>query len=179
MNCKRIFLFIFIFICNGLFKRVFAQPAGFPTPSGNTNQLFYLQRTPNTNTVVYELNFVNGKLNEDDPIHVFWLRYQDKGQKEELSYIQRKFAYGIKYRKVNANQYELTFVSYKKYKMYLLLAADGKFRVYTNINKKMSVLNKIYLEIHGGAFWTPDIKYVEISGKDPASNEAVKERIKI
>ena len=63
--------------------------------------------------------------------------------------------------------------------MYLLLAADGKFRVYTNINKKMSVLNKIYLEIHGGAFWTPDIKYVEISGKDPASNEAVKERIKI
>ena len=179
MNCMRIFLFIIIFICNNLTEHLYAQSAGFPTPSGNPNQLFYLQRTPNTNTIVYELNFVNGKLNEENPIHVFWLRYQDNGQKEELSYIQRKFAYGIKYRKVNSSQYELTFVSYKKYKMYLQLAADGKFKVYTNINKKMSVLNKIYLEIHGGAFWTPNIEYVEISGKDPASNEAVKERIKI
>jgi hypothetical protein len=177
MNCKRKFLIIIV--CVGLSGFVFAQTVVFPTPAGNPNQLFYLQRTPNTNTIVYELNFVNGKLDAENPIHVFWLRYQDKGQKEELSYIQRKFAYGIKYRKVKDNQYELTFVSYKKYKMYLQLAADGKYRVYTNINNKMSVLNKIYLEIHGGAFWTPNIEYVEISGKDPASNEAVKEKIKI
>ena len=29
----------------------------FPEPSGNPNQLFYLQRTPNVNTTVYELNY--------------------------------------------------------------------------------------------------------------------------
>lgn len=179
MNCKRYLIFVFIFVFEGSVSLLFAQPAGFPTPTGNPNQLFYLQRTPNTNTIVYELNMVNGKLDAENPIHVFWLRYQEKGQKEELSYIQRKFAYGIKYRQVKENQYELTFVSYKKYKMYLQLAADGKYRVYTNINKKMCVLNKIYLEIHGGAFWTPNIEFVEISGKDPASNENVKERIKL
>jgi hypothetical protein len=50
----------------------------FPVPSGNPNQLFYLQRTNNTNTIVCELN-VNGKgqLDEESPVHVFWIRYNE------------------------------------------------------------------------------------------------------
>jgi len=175
----KIFLLVVIFVFEGIVTTLFAQPAGFPIPAVTPNQLFYLQRTPNTNTIVYELNMVNGKLDSENPIQIFWLRYQEKGQKEELTYIQRKFAYGIKYRKIKENQYELSFVSYKKYKMYLQLAGDGKFKVYTSINNKMAVLNKIFLEINGGAFWTPNIEFVEIIGKDPLSNELVKERIKI
>src|SRR4051812_538498 len=67
----------------------------FPVPPASASQLFYLQRTPNTNTIVYELNLKNGVPDADNPVHAFWLRYQEKGQQEELSYIQRKFAYGI------------------------------------------------------------------------------------
>jgi len=156
-----------------------AQISNFPTPNGNSNQLFFLQRTPNTNTIVYELNVKNGKINEKEPVHVFWIRYQEMGQKEELSFIQRKFAYGLKFNKIKENQYEMSFVSYKKYKMYLQLADDGKFKVFTNINNKMSVLKKIFLEIHGGEFWTPNVEYVEITGADPTNNKTVRERIKI
>ena len=69
----------------------------FPVPTGNPNQLFYLQRTANTNTIICELNYTNNNvLNAEEPVHVFWLRYTDKGQKEELNFIQKKFAYGIK-----------------------------------------------------------------------------------
>src|SRR5580765_3967987 len=69
----------------------------FPVPSGNDNQLFYLQRTPNTNTVVYEVKYTKtGQLDTTEPVHVFWIRYAEKGQRAELSYIQRHFAYGIK-----------------------------------------------------------------------------------
>ena len=50
----------------------------FPTPAGNPKQLFYLQRTSNTNTIVYELNYKNGLLDEDEPVHVFWIRYNEK-----------------------------------------------------------------------------------------------------
>lgn len=156
-----------------------AQPANFPVPTGNSKQLFYLQRTPNTNTIVCEFNLKNGKLDSETPIHVFWLRYGDKGQREELDYIQRKFAYGISNRKIAENQYELNFVSYKKYKMYLLLAADGKYHVYTFINKKMCILNKIYIEIKGGSFWAPHVEYVEISGTQPTDNQPEIERLKI
>src|SRR5688572_10785112 len=83
---------------------------GFPVPGGNQKQLFYLQRTPNTNTIVYELNYKNGVIDPDNPVHEFWIRYQENGQRQELSYIQRKFAYGIKTRKLAENKYELSFV---------------------------------------------------------------------
>ncbi len=157
-----------------------AQPANFPVPVSNDNQLFYLQRTPNTNTIMYEVNLKNGKPDPEEPVHVFWIRYQEQGQKQDLSYIQRKFAYGIRSKKLTENQYELTFVSYKKYKMYLQAGADGKYHVYSTIDKKMGLLLKIYLKIKaGGSFWSPNIEYVEISGSDPGTGQVIKEQIKI
>lgn len=98
---------------------VFPQEPVFPVPDGNPNQLFYLQRTPNTNTVVYELNYKNGQLNTDEPVHVFWIRYGEKGQKAELSGIQRSFAYGIKAARISTDKFELRFTSYKKVVMQL------------------------------------------------------------
>lgn len=156
-----------------------AQPSNFPVPSGNINQLFFLQRTPNVNTIVCELNYKNGKLDPLEPVHVFWIRYGEKGQRQELNYIQRTFAYGVKQRKMAENQYELNFVSYKKIRMYLILSADGRFHVYSMINKKLCILNSIYLEIHGGTFWAPKVEFVELSGLDPALNQPVKEKLKI
>ncbi len=37
-----------------------AQENKFPVPTGNSKQLFYLQRNHNVNTIVYELNYKNG-----------------------------------------------------------------------------------------------------------------------
>jgi len=151
----------------------------FPVPSGNPNQLFYLQRTSNTNTIVCELNLEKGLLNAEDPIHVFWLRYSDQGQREELNYIQRKFAYGIKATLLAKDKYELHFVAYKKYKMYLMKGNNNKFNVYGTINKKEAILNRIFVKISGGSFWTPNVEYVELKGIDPATGKEVMERMKI
>src|ERR1700712_4274015 len=87
----------------------------FPVPPNNSNQLFYLQRTSNTNTLIYELNFNHNTLDNDEPVHVYWIRYNEKGQQEELNYIQRKFAYGIKSTLISKDKYQLNFVSYKKF----------------------------------------------------------------
>src|SRR5471030_1688469 len=67
----------------------------FPTPPESINRLFFVQRSSNINTIIYELNDKGGKLDPENPIHVYWLRYAEKGQAEELNYIQRKFAYGL------------------------------------------------------------------------------------
>lgn len=153
---------------------------GFPVPNGNNKQLFYLQRTPNTNTIVYELNYKNGEIDFENPVHEFWIRYQENGQRQELSYIQRKFAYGIKSKKLGDNRYELSFVSYKKYKMYLEPGPDKRLNVYTKINNKKVMLTSIFLKIReGGSFWSPNIEYVEVSGIEPLSRSIVKEKVKI
>ncbi len=177
MHTKKISLFIICLI--SLVLQVFAQVENFPVPPADSKQLFYLQRTSNTNTIVYELNLQNGSINKENPIKEYWIRYQEKGQREDLNYIQRKFAYGIKSKKIAENLYELSFVSYKKYKMILKLASDNKFYVYTNVNQKTFILNSIFIKINGGSFWSPNVEYVEISGIDPNTRSVVKERLKI
>ncbi|RYG08096.1 MAG: DUF4833 domain-containing protein, partial [Chitinophagaceae bacterium] len=72
------------------------SPLTFPTPKNISNQLFYVQRDPNINTIICQLNIdEKGDLVKEQPVNVFWMRYADKEGKKDLNYIQRKFAYGI------------------------------------------------------------------------------------
>lgn len=158
------------------------SPITFPVPKDISNQLFYLQRDPNTNTIICQLNVdKKGEVNLDNPVNVFWMRYDDKGEKKDLSYIQRKFAYGILTKNLGNGQFELRFTSHKKLPMYLNKSeADKRYHVYATINKKKLQIERIFLRIEGGSFWLPNVKYVEIKGYD--ANEPSKlliERIRI
>jgi len=157
------------------------SPLKFPTPKGIANQLFYLQRDPNTNTIICELN-VNSKgvVDEDKPVLVYWLRYDEDGSKKELGYVQRKFAYGIDSKSLGKDQYELRFVSHKKLPMYLVKSEeDKKYHVYVTVNNKKIQIERIFLRIEGGSFWLPNVKYVEIKGLNMQNNTLITERIKI
>ncbi|WP_084240649.1 DUF4833 domain-containing protein [Pedobacter africanus] len=178
-------LLMALFVCQGAFAQTAdnsdPSPLKFPVPQGISNQLFYLQRDPNTNTIICELNVDgNGELNKKEPIKVYWLRYAEKGEKEGLSYIQKKFAYGIQTRDIGNDQYELKFVSYKKFPMYLMRSAeDKKYHVYVTANKKKIQLERIFLRIEGGSFWLPNVKYVELKGLNTANKAQTVERIKV
>jgi phosphatidylglycerophosphate synthase len=153
----------------------------FPVPAGNANQLFYLQRTTNTNTIICEMNLNSkGQLNEENPVHVFWIRYPEGGMRKELTYIQRIFAYGIKAQVESADKYKLHFVSYRKQSLYLMRSPhDNKFHVYAAINQKMVVLNRIFIRIDpGGTFWSPNVIYMELKGRDEITGKEVMERFK-
>ena len=154
----------------------------FPVPTGNPNQLFYLQRTPNTNTVVYEINYdANGKLNEDQPVHVFWIRYPEGGMRKELSYIQRQFAYGVKAELMKDGRYKLNFAAYKKKSLYLMYAQrDNKYHVYTTIANKVAILDRVFIQINpGGSFWSPNVQYIEMTGTELSTGKDLTERIMI
>lgn len=170
---------ILIIIIIAFLPAVNAQPAGFPNPPIPPNHLFYLQRTPNKNTIMCELNYEKGKLVDDEPVHVYWLRYTENGEKAELNFVQRKFAYGMKCNKIKDGRYQIYFVSYKKFKMELKPGTDKKYHAFATINNKESILTRIYLHINGGSFWSPNVEYVDVTGVDPVSGQVVKERKKI
>ncbi|MCZ4222934.1 DUF4833 domain-containing protein [Pedobacter rhodius] len=158
------------------------SPLTFPVPKNISNQLFYLQRDPNTNTIICQLNLnKQGTVNEEEPVHVFWMRYGDGGEKKDLSYIQRKFAYGIISKKISNDEFELRFISHKKLPMYLKKSpTDKKYHVYATVNNKKLQLDRIFLRIEGGTFWFPNVKYVEIKGYDAAEpSKMLTERIKV
>jgi hypothetical protein len=45
------------------------------------------------------------------------------------------------------------------------------------INQKQCVLTKIFVRIEGGTFWVPNVRYIEVTGTDPATGKTVTERI--
>lgn len=174
------FLVILIVYTIPVFAQMTSPADTFPVPKRDVHNLFYLQRQPNTNTIMVDLNVKNDQLDMDNPVHVYWIRYQEKGQSEELNWIQRKFAYGINSKKISNSAYELNFVSYKKRKFWLEKDAEGHWQVFANLsNGKKMILKRIYLQINGGSFWIPNIEYVELKGLVPGTNQEVRERIKI
>jgi phosphatidylglycerophosphate synthase len=153
----------------------------FPIPPHKNNSLFYLQRTPNINTIICELNEKNGVPDPDDPVHVLWIRYTEQKQRQELNFIQRHFAYGIRSQRLGNGDYELHFVSYKKLPMYLRRSpVDNLHHVYVNFNKKQILLNRVFIKINpGGSFWSPNVEYLEFRGIDPDNGKELMERVKI
>ena len=159
----------------------FAQAQGdtFPVPKYDPNQLFYLQRTSNANTIVYELQYINGILNADEPVNVYWIRFAESGQHEGLSFIQRKFAYGIKVKLLSKDKYQVQSVAYKRLVMHLMKGDGGLFHIYVTINHRTSVLSRIFIKINGGTFWSPNIEYIELKGIDAATGKELVERRKV
>jgi phosphatidylglycerophosphate synthase len=153
----------------------------FPVPPTNANSLFYLQRTPNTNTIICELNLTNGRLDQDEPVKVLWIRYTEQHQRQELTWIQRHFAYGLRERDLGNGVYELRFVSYRKIPMYLMRSpVDNRHHVYVTIQGRQAILNRVYIRIDpGGTFWSPNVKYLELKGVDVQTGAALIERINV
>lgn len=151
----------------------------YPVPT-LSNQLFYLQRNANTNTVIYEANIKsNGQIDADNPVRVYWIRYAEGGVRKDLSYIQRVFAYGIKTQLQSPDVFNAHVVSYKKAQLTVKRSAkDNKYHAYATINKKEALLHRIYIKVDGGAFWSPNVVYIEMKGKDEATGEEVMERFK-
>jgi hypothetical protein len=51
--------------------------------------------------------------------------------------------------------------------------------VYTSIDRKLAILNRIFIKINGGSFWSPNVEYIEIKGTDPGSGRELVERLKV
>src|SRR3569833_1776493 len=155
------------------------EPVIYPKPPVTDSRLFYVQRTPNANTIVYDLNLAaNGSPVADNPVKAYWIRYADKGQKEDLNYIQRKFAYGLTAKPLNNGNYDIRFVSYKKFPLTLMKAPDGKYHIFALISQKQAILNSVFVKIEGGTFWFPNVVYVDVSGTDPQTGREMVERFK-
>jgi len=187
MRLSAIFSFIFFLVTSianasdggGRHAAPAKDPATFPKPPVTADRLFYVQRDPNANTIVYDLNIgTDGELDSDAPVKVYWIKYAEKGQKEDLNFIQRKFAYGINAKSLGNGSYDIRFVSYKKFALTLKKASDGKYHIFATISQKQVILNSIFVRVEGGSFWFPNVPYVEVKGVDLQTGKEVVERFK-
>jgi len=149
----------------------------YPTPN-EPDMLFYIQRSVNENAIVYALKRDSkGRVVKGRPLDVYWKRYQEDGSRAELDFIQRTFAYGIR-TKDKGDHYELRCVAYdaKPLVLYKSSIAANDPRVYAETSEGMMTLTRIFVQIEGGTFWLPNVKYVELHGTNE-NGKVVVERI--
>lgn len=180
----KMFVLIIITINLAIINNTIAQTIEkkYPNPNKSDIILFYIQRSMNLNTIVYELNIDKyGKLNSDNPVHPYWIRYEENEEIEELSFIQKKLAYGIDAELVNKkNQiYNLTLVSYPTQLILLKkLDENSKTKAYTTVNGKFIELQKIFFKTESENFMSNHVLYIDVSGIEVTTSNYITERIK-
>jgi len=149
----------------------------YPMPPTNNRSLFFIQRSSNANTIVYEGNILsNGEYDPEKPVDVFWIRYDEEGQRKGLNFIQRKLAYGVVSEpSEDGKNYVVNLVSYKKRNIYVVKNQQGKVQAHMEINGKLAKFNSVFVEIERN-FFIPDVSFIEIFGEDLETGEAVYER---
>ncbi len=154
-------------------------PEHYPYPQDSENLLFYIQRNQNLNTVVYEVNRLpDGRINSEFPMYVYWVRFSDNGEIQELNYIQNKLAYGYESEMITDDSFEFELVSYRELKFFVGKDEEGKFSAHTKINKKMCKVCNIYVYVEDFGLF-PDVKYIELYGQEMNNGLFVYEKIYI
>lgn len=166
-------------VVNVAAKAFGSESSSFPKPAGINNMLFYVQRTLNSNTVIYELNLdKDGNINESEPIKIYWIKYSQNNKVDELNYIQRNRAYGLQTKMIDKEKksFKFSFVSYKSKDFYLIKSKeDNKYHVYGYVNNKLCILQNIFVKVEGSSLGIPNVKQVEVTAKDPSDSSMLTE----
>lgn len=149
-----------------------------PTPKTD-NLLFFLQRDPDRNTVIYELNYnEDGTLNTEVPVKGSWIRYEEKGSFKALNGIEERYAYGVKSKALGNDQFEIRLVSYKKLPLYLMkLAGDHKYGIYIKDGEDAMLLKRVFVRVDKGSFWFPKVRYIDMITVHSETGQEILKRI--
>ena len=159
-------------------KTVIHKRHTYPTPPHTNNSLFYIQRSNNPSAIVYDgKTDKNGNLITENPVHVYWLSYDQDSTRNELNYIQRKLAYGVQVNKTEKKgEFDISLVSYKKKTIHIFKNNQGEMQANMVINGEMARFKNVYVEIEKNLF-IPEIAFVEVFGEDLETGQAVYEKI--
>lgn len=145
-------------------------PAHFPVPD-DPHQVFFLQRSMNSNTVVYTARFdAQGNLDRRQPLDIYWRRYNDQGERRELNRIERLFAFGVSVRRTREpGVFRINFRAVPQFNM--TLRQEGPFRaaLYGSHEMYSGRLVNIYLELADSRF-IPQIDHVRLVVLDPETS---------
>ena len=139
--------------------------------------LFTIERNKNANVVQYDARVNHGgMLDKKEPVAIYWIRLAEEGQTEELSWIQKTFAYGV-----SAN------VGKDRLSAELELKADigrpihvqkegKKYRATTTIDGVQAYIEKIFIHATGKGMSTT-VEYIDLHGSSLSNRADVHERI--
>ena len=158
-------------------KKVVEYSYHHPCPSKNL--LFYMQRNKNENTIVYEANRdANGKLNIEEPVHIYWLRWAYEGDSTELNWVEKNIAFGCQIldKDLTNNSFQLSHVSLEHINFNLSIDSTGQAIAIAKIADKKARLTSLYVQATEYTWRWPKPRYLILYGQDLKTGRAVQER---
>ena len=155
---------------------IIAIPVVLHAAGPDRDALFHIERNKNANIIQYDAQLgPDGKLQARKPVLAYWVRLAEQGQVKELSWIQRKFAYGFS-TKLNKSENSVTLDMTLNIGRTLLVRQEGgDYRAIADINGVESYIDKIFIHATGKGISTR-VSYIELYGKAVNNREEQYER---
>jgi len=142
------------------------------------NQLFYIQRSPNSNTVVYSAKLdARGDFDVSAPVDAFWRKFNIDGSRQPLNFAERLMAYGVRVDAARPGQ-PIAFhvVALPGRKLTLAMDAQHRPEALLQIGNHTVKLSYIYLQVvEGGVL--PKVPSLDVFGTDTATGKAIHEHL--
>lgn len=158
-----------------------AQPADEKKHPRIENLLFFVQKNPDANTVIYELNLnKDGTICTQAPVKVSWIKYAEDGKREELSNIEKKYVYGVQSQDLGNDEYKIHLMAYTKLPLYLKRSqTDNKYKIYIKDEDTHYLLKRAFIKLDRCSFWYPKVQYIDLVAVDTANGREILRRINI
>jgi len=142
------------------------------------NQLFYVQRSPNSNTVVYAARLdAQGNPDSRTPVEGFWRKFNIDGSRQPLNFIERMMAYGVKLTPHKTGQpITFTIAALPQRLLTLTMDAQHHYQATMAVGGRTVKLVYVYLQVVEGGLM-PAVPSLDIFGIDTSSGKAVHEHL--
>ncbi|MEW5741734.1 MAG: DUF4833 domain-containing protein [Myxococcota bacterium] len=138
-------------------------------------ELFRIERSKNANVVLYETKQAGkGELDAKEPVTATWLMLADKGQREPLTFLERRLAYGFD---VAASKEGIEVLLKALATRRILVRKSGACHAaVATIDGRDAVLRRIYVRSDESALM-PEVLSIELFGADERTGEARYEKL--
>jgi len=145
-----------------LFLLVLPWPAIAAEPSRDS--LFHIERNKNANIVQYDAQLgPDGRLYAREPVIAYWIRYANEGETKELSWIQRKFAYGFNVKLDKENNRATIDMAADIGRSLLIKRSGEDYRAIGKVDGVECYIDRIFIQANGSGISTR-VEYIELFG---------------
>ena len=139
-------------------------PGSLHADQENRQSLFKIERNTNANIIQYDAQIgPDGKLDQKQPVVAYWIRLAKEGQKEELSKVQNKFAYGFKADLDRKSDTVTLKMAANIGRPITVVPGEKTYQATTMIDGKSSRLEKIFIHATGKGMSTK-VDYIQLHG---------------
>ena len=142
-----------------------------------SHPLFHIERSKNANIVQYDAQVAeDGKLYKKEPVVGYWIRLNEQGQKQELSWLQRTFAYGFSTKLDKNRERAILKMKADVGEDIEIIRVGDQFRATIKIDGAPSYFEKMYIDATRDGM-SLNVRYVELFGKDMQTGEERYEKL--